>query len=90
MDGRKIDRSMENHFDRHIISCWTSNILLSVQLDCQEKNSVAQKSDTLSFFCGGMCSNKNYIYKSRYLGSGTFNFIICMFIVNIGFINKIL
>lgn len=65
-------------------------ILLSVQLDCQEKNSVAQKSDTLSFFCGGMCSNKNYIYKSRYLGSGTVNLMISLFIINIDFINKIL
>jgi phosphatidylserine synthase len=66
------------------------SILLSVQLDCQEKNSVAQKSDTLSFFCGGMCSNKNYIYKSRYLGSGTGNLMISLFIINIDFINKIL
>jgi phosphatidylglycerophosphate synthase len=65
-------------------------ILGSVQLDCQEKNSVAQKSDTLSFLCGGMCSKKNYIYKSRYFGSGTASLMICLFIINIDFINKIL
>jgi phosphatidylglycerophosphate synthase len=66
------------------------SFLSCVQLDCQEKNSVAQKSDTLSFLCGGMCSNKNYIYKSRYLGSGTGNLMISLFIINIDFINKIL
>ncbi len=65
-------------------------LLLSVQLDCQEKNSVDPKSDTLSLLVGGMCSNKNYIYKSRYFGSGTASLMICLFIINIDFINKIL
>jgi phosphatidylglycerophosphate synthase len=60
-----------------------------IQLDCQEKNSNTQKTDTLSVL-NGLCPNKKYINKSRYFGTGTFNFIICMFIVNIGFINKIL
>lgn len=60
-----------------------------IQLDCQEKNSNTQKTDTLSVL-HGLCPNKKYINKSRYFGTGTFNLIICMFIVNIGFINKIL
>lgn len=60
-----------------------------IQLDCQEKNSNTQKTDTLNVL-NGLCPNKKYIHKSRYFGTGTFNFIICMFIVNIGFINKIL
>lgn len=31
-------------------------ILSFIQIDCQEKNSKASKSNTLNFFVGGMCS----------------------------------
>ena len=62
--------------------------LSCVQIDCQEKNSVAPKSDTLSLLVGGLCPHKSYIYKSRYFGTGTSYLFICLFIINIDFINK--
>ncbi|AII17182.1 putative CDP-alcohol phosphatidyltransferase [Aureococcus anophagefferens virus] len=65
-------------------------ILSFIQIDCQEKNSKASKSNTLNFFVGGMCPHKNYIYKSRYFGTGMASLLKCLFIMNIEFINKIL
>lgn len=65
----------------------TSGLLAMMHLGCQEQHS-SQKTvlDYLQF----LCSKKTNIIWTRYFGGGTHMFLICLFIYNITYINRLM
>lgn len=57
-------------------------LLSFIHLDCQEKNSVAARSNTLNMF-DKFCPNKRFINISKYFGTGTSFLILSMLIANL-------
>ena len=62
-------------------------ILSSLHLGCQER--IKKNSDVLQFLTK-ICPNEKYINYLQYFGFGTAHLVICSFIFNIKYINKLI
>ena len=65
-------------------------ILTLWHLGCQEQNYIIKKNVNVLEKLENLCSHKKYIKYSRFFGGGTSILIICIFIFNLKYINKIL
>tara|TARA_B100000579_G_C22642814_1_gene762294 strand:+ start:31 stop:636 length:606 start_codon:yes stop_codon:yes gene_type:complete len=63
--------------------------LAFMHLGCQEKNKkIEQNKSVLGTFIP-LCNDKNMISYTRYFGGGTYVLLLCLFVYNIPYLNKL-